>query len=193
MPGRMYSVPVPGETHLSRLLWTAGILAVSSSVGCTVDTNEALSISYGSGEFAPPVEADILCSNGGCDGLEQVEVQLTYDREAAGFAPSDAFVEILQYRVQYAFRGDDPGAAPPDYAADTVVICTVDETVSFNIRAVGQVQREFVLAHYGTDQIDLRGTLELAGYDYRNASVLVSGDFDISFADFVDTETDLIQ
>ena len=36
-------------------------------------TEELLSITFGSGANAPPVEVDTLCSNGGCDALAEVE------------------------------------------------------------------------------------------------------------------------
>lgn len=171
---------------MSRLLCTVLSLTALSSAGCEpAPTSELLRITFGSGEFAPPVEADTLCANGGCDGFEQLEAQLEFDSDGA-FISGDAYVEIAQYRVDYDLAGVDDEDQPPYYANETSVLCDVDETVTFNVLTVGQVQREFVRSRFGTQAIDGTGTLTLAGYDHRNAIVQVEASFAISFADFVD-------
>jgi len=171
---------------LSRLLCTVVGITALGVTGCQPsETSDQLRISFGTGEFAPPVEADTLCSNGGCDGFEQVEAQLDFD-SGGSFTSSDAYVEILQYRVDYDLAGVDDEEQPPFYANETSVICNIDEPATFNVLTVGQTQRDYVRSHFGTEQIDGTATLTLAGYDHRNGVVQVDANFAISFADFVD-------
>ncbi len=180
-------------------LYGSALLAVAlCAVACEPPpTEDLLSITYGTGEFAPPVRVDVACETGGCDGLEFLEVELTF--EDHDLLPTTAEVEILQYRVDYflpalgtevtdteATNGEGEPLEVPYYAGTTSQVVPIDETVTFVVRAAGQVQREWVRAQVGTSQIDGIGTLTLAGYDHRNATVEVSEDFDISFGDFVE-------
>jgi len=170
---------------LSRLLCTFVGLAALGVTGCEpAATSDFVRITFGAGEFAPPVEADTLCSNGGCDGFEQLEATLNFD-SGASFMSSDAYIEILQYRVLYDMGGDEE-EQPPFYSNETSVICHLDEPVTFNVLAVGQSQRDYVRSHFGTEQVDGTATLEIEGYDHRNGFVTASANFAISFADFVD-------
>lgn len=169
---------------MSRLLCTVVGIAALGVTGCEPsDTSDQLRITFGAGEYAPPVEADTLCSNGGCDGFEQLEAQLDFD-SGGSFTSADAYVEILQYKVEYRLYEVDE--QPPYFASETSVICNIDEPVTFNVLTVGQAQRDFIRSRLGTDQFDGTATLTLAGYDQRNGVVEVDADFTISFADFVD-------
>jgi hypothetical protein len=167
-----------------RELWMIVGVAALATTGCqNPDTSSMLSITFGPGEFAPPVEVDSNCSNGGCDGLEELEARLTFDQQ--GFVSGTAQVEILEYRVDYSLYGLDTDKQPPYYAGLTDVLVDVGSTADFNVRAAGTRQRDWVALRYGTEQLDGTGTLTLAGYDQLNNLVHVEADFDISFGDFV--------
>lgn len=174
---------------MHRLPWMIVGIAAFATAGCEpVPVSDLLRITYGSGEHAPPVLVDVNCNNGGCDGLEQLEAELTFE-EGTGFIPSDATVEILQYRVDYDLDGLEVEEQPPFYAGVTTVLVTVGETVTFNVRAAGQRQRDWMLSHFGADQFDGEATITLAGYDHRNEIVFADAPFDISFGDFVTGES----
>lgn len=168
---------------MPRELWMIVGVAAFAATGCQPDTSSLLSITYGNGQYAPPVRVDTVCDNGGCDGLEQLDATLTFDQQA--FVSGTAQVEILQYRVDYALNGLTD--QPPYYAGRTDVLCDVGASQDFNVRAAGQAQRDWVYARYLGQQVDGHATLTLAGYDELNNQVEVSADFDISFGDFVTT------
>jgi len=160
-----------------------GVSALTAT-GCqSPDTSSMLSITYGSGEFAPPVEVDTNCDDGGCDGLEQLQATLNFDQQ--GFVSGTAQVEILQYKVEYGLYDLAADNQPPYYAGVTTVVVNINDSVDFNVRAAGSNQRDWIRARYGDRQLDGTATLTLAGYDQLNQVVQVSSDFDISFGDFV--------
>jgi hypothetical protein len=142
---------------------------------------EVLVVTFGTGKYAPPVEVDTRCDNGGCDGSEQIEVRIKVEDDAPG---SDAEVEILQYRVDYSLFSVE--GEVPYYANVTSVRVAAEEPAEFNVRAAGQRQRDRITSQFGYDQIDGIGTLTLAGYDQDNEIVLAEAQFDILFGDFVD-------
>ncbi len=152
--------------------------------GCTsIPNSERLSISFGAGELAPPVEVDIRCENGGCDSRDQLEASIYWDA-AQTVDPTTAQVEILEYKVEYELF-DVPDAVPY-YANVTSVVVPPYAPVAFIIKSAGSAQRDFVRDLSPALPLDGIGTLTLAGYDHRNTIVEFSVDFDISFFDFVD-------
>ncbi len=142
--------------------------------------SDQLFITFGSGENSPPAQIDMDCETEDCDGSEVVGVEVTWG--AASSAPEDATVELEQYRIDYYLPalGDEE---VPYFAGVLSAVVPVGETVSFNVRAAGEPQREFVRARTD-DPIDGVATITVAGYDHRNEIVQVSADFEVVFGDF---------
>src|SRR5512140_3617391 len=80
------------------------LLAGLLGAGCELTpTEDLLSISFGTGASAPPIEVDTLCGNGGCDQAAEIEAVLAYDDD--GTVEDDAELEVLQYRVDFEMGG----------------------------------------------------------------------------------------
>jgi len=144
--------------------------------GCADEAK--LSITFGTGQYGPPIGVDTRCDNGGCEGPVQLEVQVSVE---AKDHPNAAF-EILQYRVDYDLSGVEEQV--PYFAGVTSLNVSADTPATLNVHAAGERQREWVLSRYGYDSIDGTATLTLAGYDQDDKVITSEAPFDIQFGDF---------
>jgi hypothetical protein len=163
------------------------VLLLVPLVACEIDNNDRLAISFGSGDLAPPVQVDTRCENGGCDEREELEAKLYWDADQSVDATT-ARVEIRQYMIEIRLLGEnyaDEDLVPP-YASVTSVFAVPYEDTTFNVKTIGDVQRDIIRDLAPSNPLDGIGTLTLEGYDNRNIQVTVSTQFDMSFYDFVD-------
>jgi hypothetical protein len=152
-----------------------------SMVGCSsTPTEELLSITFGDGPAAPPVEVDTLCGNGGCQTSAELAANLSFEDD--GTVGDDAVVEILQYRVDYTMGGFVDEV--PYYSGATSVVVAKGASTIFQVRVAGDRQRDFFASRLGSGEVNGEGRLTLAGYDEFDEIVLVFADFDIAFGDF---------
>jgi len=145
-------------------------------------TEELLAITFGAGAKAPPVELDVDCEDGGCMGLVELEVQLTF--ETHEYSTIEAMVKIVQYRVDYHVGAPYDDLEVPYFSGNTSVALAIGDTTSFNIVVAGDTQREFLRPRIGERQAEGRATLTLAGYDHNDELVMPAADFDIFFDDY---------
>jgi hypothetical protein len=150
---------------------------------CQDASSDILIITFSNGAAA---FVDTQCANGGCDGPDRVAVELAFNEGEE--PPEDAEIEILQYRVDYKLNladqgSDEEATAMPFFAAETQTVVTLAQPGLMTIQAAGNRQRDYMVANYGTQQVDAVGTLTVAGFDQRNEIVQVSATFNITFAD----------
>jgi hypothetical protein len=156
-------------------LGRSSVVLFAAVCGCNVAVD--MSVTLGSGGHAAPVHVDTRCQNGGCGAADQLEVHVSVQSDDI---PNPA-VEILQYRVDYDLP--DVLELVPYYASATSVDVSAEAPATFNVRAAGERQREWIVSG-GYDRIDGTGTLTLAGYDQDDKVRTAEASFDIVFGDF---------
>lgn len=157
---------------------------LAAAIGCAPPpTAELLTIGFGGGYGAPPIQLDVDCSNGGCAEPPLLTGHLTYQADIASSA--EDYVEILQYRVDYKLLAPHDLVAMPYFAGHLSLLVPVGEVGEFNLAAASDRQRAAIRARFGDDPVSGTATLMLAGYDLNNEQVFPKVDFEIFFGDFV--------
>lgn len=155
-------------------------LVVSVMALSACDEAAGLDVSFGSGQYAPPVQVDTRCDNGGCETPAYLEVEVSIGGEPR----ADAVVEILQYRVDYDLAG--VGEEVPFFAAATILTVSAGTPATFNVLAAGDRQRDWILTEFGYESLEGTAKLTLAGYDQDDEVIMADARFDIGFGDFQD-------
>ncbi len=165
-------------------------LAMTSLLGCDLTRSEMLALEIGAEQLPVRVDVSDVCAVGACDDTT-VEAALIFNE--MGFISDLAWVEMLQYRVDYTLDGLDEADQPPYFAGeflgDVGVVAGLNEEVPFTVPAAGQRQRDHVADGLGDTARSGTAVLTLAGYDDQNGIVEVaSGAFAISFFAPIETE-----
>jgi hypothetical protein len=124
------------------------------------------------------VTADALCEEA-CGGAEMANAMVEFTSHP--LLSQSAEVEILQYRVTYAFDGA-PAEAPP-FASETWAVARAGSQAPVAFQPAGDEQREWARTSFGLGRVEGEATLEMAGYDHNNIIVLVSDTFPMAFED----------
>lgn len=130
------------------------------------------------------VDVDTICDDP-CLGNE-VSVEGTFEEHIA--IDVEATVELLQYKVEYAFDAVDPA---PDYFSDTIsVTLTSGQTTTFTIDLAAASQREQVDEAMDGELATGTATVTFAGYDHRDELIELPVQVPIIFGRYDSTESD---
>jgi len=119
-------------------LLTRGV-ALFALVGC-----ESTSVVDSLTVFIPnPAEVDTTCSDGGCDSLDTLAVNLTWVQDEYAALPEDSEVHVYQYRVDYSVPGLEVEEIP-FYAGYSDFAIKQGESIDVSVVAMGNTQRSWL-------------------------------------------------
>lgn len=144
-------------------------LLVSSLLMLSLTGCEPISVAdYVQISFPAPAEIDIVCSDGGCEQLDTLAVNMTWDEDPLFLEGST--LSFYQYRIDY----DIPGLPEemPFFAAVSEQSLEVGSSLSFSILPIGNQQRELLMRYIPADEVYTgTATVTFAGWDMNNAVI----------------------
>ena len=129
-----------------------------------------------------PATIDTNCNNGGCDGVDGLEVSITWPDNPLFTEGSQ--IELTQYLVSdYVIPGIDGDI--PWYAADFSQLVTLGSTSTFLVIPAGSATRDMLQDAVPNDSVYIgTAVIEFAGYDQVNAPVTgITGTFQVVVGD----------